>query len=59
MTIQEARERAGLTRPQMAELFKIPYRTLQNWELGLRECPEWAELLILEKLERIAKEDLK
>lgn len=53
MTIQEAREKAGLTRRQMSERFKIPYRTLQSWELGDRQCPEWAEMLILEKLERI------
>lgn len=48
--IQEARQAAGLSRKEMAEKFKIPYRTLQNWELGLRECPEWAEMLIVEKL---------
>lgn len=54
MTIKEAREAAGLTRPHMAELFRIPYRTLQNWELNERQCPEWAELLIVEKLQRMA-----
>lgn len=57
MTIQQARERAGLTRSQMCKMFKLPYRTLQSWELGDRKCPEWAEVLILEKLEKMARCD--
>lgn len=59
MTIKEARETAGLSRKEMAEVFKIPYRTLQNWELGSRECPEWAEMLIIEKLQRMEENKMK
>ena len=54
MTIKETRENAGLSRKRVAELLDIPYRTLQNWELGSRECPEWAEKLITEKLQELA-----
>lgn len=41
MNFKEMRERSGMSRPQFAEHFGIPYRTVQNWELGLRECPEY------------------
>lgn len=33
------RERFGLTREQFCDVFCIPYRTLQSWELGARRCP--------------------
>lgn len=35
------RKLSGLTRKEFGEKFKIPYRTLQNWELGEREAPEY------------------
>lgn len=41
MAFKELRERSGMTRPQFAEHFGIPYRTIQNWELGMRECPAY------------------
>ena len=34
MTIQELREKAGMSRPEFAEYFGIPYRSVQNWEAG-------------------------
>lgn len=33
------RERFGLSREQFCDVFCIPYRTLQSWELGIRRCP--------------------
>lgn len=48
MTIKEAREERGLSRKEVCDWLKIPYRTL--WEIGDRECPEWAEMLIVEKI---------
>lgn len=50
MTILEARQEAGLTQRQVYELLGIPVRTLQNWESGVRVCPQWCENLIVEKL---------
>jgi DNA-binding transcriptional regulator YiaG len=41
MTIKELRTASKLSRHQFAEYFNIPYRTLQNWELGTRECPQY------------------
>jgi DNA-binding transcriptional regulator YiaG len=57
MTIQEARKMAGLSRTEMAKQFLIPYRTLQNWELNIRECPPWAERLIIQELNNIANKN--
>ena len=34
MTIKEMRQRTGLSQAQFAKKFKIPVRTLQNWEIG-------------------------
>ena len=58
-TIKEARIKAGLTQAKMAELFEIPKRTIEEWDRGARKCPHWAELLIIEKLERLAEEQTK
>lgn len=55
-TIKEKRKAAGLTQQQMADLFGIPKRTIENWEGGSRKTPDWAERLIIEKLEQIAAE---
>lgn len=53
--IKEARLNAGLTQAKMAEIFKIPKRTIENWETGSRKPPEWAEILILEKLTKMGQ----
>ncbi len=53
--IKTARIKAGLSQAEMSRQFKIPVRTLQDWEAGKRSTPEWAELLIIEKLENISK----
>ena len=53
---KSARKRAGLTQQQMADMFKIPKRTLENWESGSRTPPEYVKLLVLEKLNRISTE---
>lgn len=52
MQFKELRERSGLSRKQFAEYFNIPYRTVQNWELGLRVCPEYLLSLMQYKLEK-------
>ena len=51
--IKAAREAAGLTQAEVYEVLHIPMRTLQDWENDRRTPPEWAELLIIEKLEQI------
>lgn len=38
--IKELRERFRMSRTQFAEYFGIPYRTVQDWELDNRKCPD-------------------
>lgn len=37
-TFKDLREASGMTRLQFSEYFGIPYRTIQDWELGNRRC---------------------
>lgn len=53
MEIREYRKAAGLTQQQFSELFEIPLDTVKNWDAGRRKPAEWAEKLIIEKLEQI------
>lgn len=53
-TIKELREQSGMTRNQFCEYFGIPYRTIQDWELGNRNCPDYLLDLIEYKLRQEA-----
>lgn len=53
--IKDARTAANLTQQQMSDLLEIPKRTIENWEGGQRQCPKWAERLIVAELKRIAE----
>lgn len=55
--IKEARLNAGLTQAKMSDVFKIPKRTIENWETGNRKPPKWAEMLVVEKLKEM-REDI-
>ena len=37
----DLRKQSGMNRREFAEYFGIPYRTLQDWELGNRRMPEY------------------
>lgn len=50
-SIKDLRERYQLTRAQFSELFGIPLRTVQSWELGERSCPVWVFGMLEELLE--------
>lgn len=49
--IKNLREHYLLTRQQFADLFCIPLRTVQSWELGERSCPAYVFRMIEELLE--------
>jgi DNA-binding transcriptional regulator YiaG len=55
MTITEIRNLTGLNKTKFAEFYKIPYRTLQDWEAGKSKPPAY----VLPLLERCVKEDFK
>jgi DNA-binding transcriptional regulator YiaG len=52
MTIKELRIQSGMNIKQFSEYFGIPYRTIQNWESGQRNCPEYLLSLIEYKLKK-------
>ena len=46
----ELRLDTGMKRGEFAEYFGIPYRTLQDWELGNRAMPDYLFRLMVYKL---------
>lgn len=53
MTSKEIRELLGISRAEFSKKYGIPVRTLENWDSGKRNPPEW----ILKLLERVVRED--
>ena len=47
--LRELRRQTGMNRRVFAEYFGIPYRTVQDWELGSREMPEYLLRLMIYK----------
>ena len=54
MNIRELRRQLGDTQSEFSARYGIPFRTVQNWEAGVRKPPEY----ILELLEHRIQEDL-
>lgn len=48
--IKFIRESANLSRKQFSDELHIPYRTVQDWELGNRKCPDYLVELIQYRL---------
>lgn len=60
MTIKEMRTASGMTQQAFAGYFGIPKRSIENWEGGKRECPDYLLSLVRYKLERegLIREDM-
>ena len=54
MDIREMRRRLGNTQSEFATRYNIPFRTVQNWETGIRKPPKY----IISLLEHRVEEDL-
>lgn len=55
------RESTNMNKKQFSEYFNIPYRTMQDWELGNRSMPEYllrlmAYKVMIEKLDKKGEE---
>lgn len=48
--VRKIREQAGMERKSFCEWLGIPYRTLQDWELGQRVMPDYVLRLIAYKV---------
>ena len=46
----ELRKETGMNRREFAEYFEIPYRTMQDWELGNRQMPKYLFRLMAYKV---------
>lgn len=44
--IKELREQMGMNRKEFCDYFGIPYRTVQDWEGGKREMPDYVLRLL-------------
>lgn len=52
MNIKELRKLSGMTQQAFGDYFNIPLRSIQNWEGGQRQCPEYLLDLMRYKLEK-------
>ncbi len=57
LTFKEVRQASGMNLKKFGEYFGIPYSTLQNWEGGHRECPEYLLNLMQYKIENEHKKE--
>ncbi len=44
--IKELRNSTGMNRKEFCEFFKIPYRTVTDWEHGVRHAPDYVLRLL-------------
>ena len=51
------REKSGMTRTDFCVWLGVPYRTMQEWELGRRAMPEYVLCLIAYKVMNELRED--
>ncbi len=58
MTFKELRQQSGMNQKQFGEYFDIPYRTIQNWEEGQRQCPEYLLKLMQYKLQKESRNSI-
>lgn len=49
-TVTYIRSQTGMNKKEFAEYLGIPYRTLQDWELGNTQAPEYVLRLIAYKV---------
>ena len=50
MNIREMRNRLNTTQSEFAKRYGIPFRTIQNWESGVREAPEYVIKLLEDRV---------
>lgn len=50
--IKEARIKHGLTQKQVSDITGVPFRSIQNWEAGVRKCPDYVEKMVVDILDQ-------
>lgn len=46
LTIRDIRQHTGLSQAAFSARYCIPTRTLEDWERGVRSCPDYLRLLL-------------
>lgn len=49
-SVKEIAAAAGLSQRKLAERFAIPYRTMDSWCMGERQCPIYVKMMMQECL---------
>ena len=57
LTFKELRQQSEMNLTQFSRYFEIPYRTVQNWEAGIRQCPDYVLKLMEYKLKNEQKKE--
>lgn len=59
--LKKLRKSTDMNRREFAEYFGIPYRTVQDWELGNRKMPDYLLRLMIYKIkmEKLISEEKK
>jgi len=47
-TFKELRHKMGLTQKQISDIYQIPYSTIQKWEHGVNNPPEYVLSMMME-----------
>jgi len=50
LSVKEMREKMNMTQAQFAERFCMPKRTIENWEGGSRQAPDYVRLMMAREL---------
>jgi transcriptional regulator with XRE-family HTH domain len=50
--IKNTRIKYGLTQKQVSDLTGVPHRSIQNWEGGQRQCPDYVSKMIVDILDQ-------
>ena len=50
--IKKLREQTGMNRKQFCEYFEIPYRTVTEWERGIRKMPAYVLRLLIYRVKQ-------
>jgi len=51
--IREARIQYGLTQKQVSDITGVPLRSIENWEAGVRKCPDYVEKMVVTMLDQM------
>lgn len=51
--IKEARIKHGLTQKQVSDITGVPLRSIENWEAGVRKCPNYVEKMVVTMLDQM------